>query len=107
MCTITTVVHHIDHINKTANTSEGENIADLLDELLFADDQAIIASSEDQLQRHDNKLHETCQDYNMKINIDKTEIMTFARKERTTNIFIENTNLKQVKDFTYMGSIFS
>lgn len=43
----------------------------------------------------------------MKINTDKTEIMTFARKEITTNIFIENTKLKQVKDFTYLGSIFS
>lgn len=78
-----------------------------MNELLFADDQAIIASSEDQLQRHVNKLHETCKDYNMKINTDKTEIMTFARKERTTNIYIENTKLQQVKDFTYLGSIFS
>ena len=33
--------------------------------------------------------------------------MTFAREENTTNISIDNHLLNQVKDFTYLGSIFS
>jgi len=43
----------------------------------------------------------------MKINIDKTEVMTIAREERNTNIFIDNHQLNQVKDFTYLGSTIS
>ena len=100
-------ITYVDHICKSSNTSKGDDIRELLDELLFADDQAVIATTEDLLQQHINRLHSTCEDYNMKINIEKTEVMTFARQETTANIFIGEHQLKQVKDFTYLGSIFS
>ena len=100
-------ITYVDHICKTANNSDGRNLEELLNELLFADDQVIIAPTANQLQHHINKLNSVCQDYNMKINIDKTEVMTIARTEKTTSIFIEKHQLKQVKDFTYLGSIFS
>ena len=100
-------ITYVDHICKTANTSEGNSLGELLNELLFADDQAIISPTAEQLQQHINRLHSICDDYNMRINIDKTEVMAFAREERTINIYIENHQLKQVKDFTYLGSIFS
>ena len=80
---------------------------DKLNELLFADDQVLIATSEEQLQEHMNRLHTTSQIFNMKINIEKTEIMAIAKKERNITISIDNKHLKQVKEFNYLGSIIS
>ena len=40
----------------------------------------------------------------MKINIEKTEVMKIGRTERNTNIYIGNNRLKQVTEFTYLGS---
>ena len=43
----------------------------------------------------------------MKISINKTETMTVSRTPGTLNIKINDTNLKQVKEFKYVGSIFT
>ena len=52
-----------------------------INKILFADDQAIFQSSEDDLQRAIYKLHQLCQLYNMKISAAKTKTMAFKRKE--------------------------
>ena len=43
----------------------------------------------------------------MKISINKTETLKVSRTPGTLNININNTNLKQVKEFKYLGSIFT
>ena len=43
----------------------------------------------------------------MKISVHKTETMKVSRTPGTLNININNTNLKQVKDFKYLDSIFA
>ena len=42
----------------------------------------------------------------MKISVNKTETMKVSRTPFTLNIKINATNLKQVKEFKYLGSIF-
>ena len=43
----------------------------------------------------------------MKININKTETMEVSRTPGNLNVNTNNTNLKQVKGFKYLGSIFT
>jgi hypothetical protein len=43
----------------------------------------------------------------MKINTEKSEIMTISREQKEINLQINNQKLKQVQEFKYLGSIFS
>ena len=89
MCTIPILfITYIDHICKVAKTTEENNLNDNLKELLFADDQALVASSKEQLQRQIDRLHQTCQTFIMKINIENTEVMKIGRTERNTYIYL-------------------
>jgi hypothetical protein len=48
---------------------------------LFADDQVILANSEDNLQRAIHRLHVISKDYNMIISIDKTKVFALRVKD--------------------------
>jgi hypothetical protein len=68
-----------------------------LDNLLFADDQVLIASSEDELQRAIYNLQNTVSDFDMSISIEKTKIMAFSGKDPVkSKICINNKTLEQV-----------
>ena len=43
----------------------------------------------------------------MKISLCKTETMKISRRPANLNITVDGTNLKQVKEFKYLGSIFT
>jgi len=43
----------------------------------------------------------------MKINTEKSEIMTISREQKEINLQINNQKLKQVQEFKYLGSIFT
>ena len=43
----------------------------------------------------------------MKISVNKTETMKVSKTPHTLNIKINDTNLKQVKGFKYLGSTFT
>jgi hypothetical protein len=51
-----------------------------IDNILFADDQAVIAKTED-LQRALHKLNMICKEYNLKICTVKTKVMAFKGSE--------------------------
>ena len=53
------------------------------------------------------QLNSTCEEYDMKISVNKTETMKVSGTPGTLNIKINDTNLKQVKEFKYLGSIFT
>ena len=53
----------------------------LLQLLLYADDLALVASSATQLQRMLTALHEFCVEYDMEVNVAKTEIVVFGKKQ--------------------------
>ena len=66
-------ITYIDSITKKAKL-QNENT----NELLFADDQVIIAYEETELQRHLASMDIECKNNNMKISIDKTETMAIG-----------------------------
>ena len=96
-------IKYMDRITKEANLElEAPN------ELLFADDQSLAHELEECLKKHTCTLKDsTCEEYNLKITFNKTETMKVSRTPGTLNININNTNLKQVKEFKYLGSMFT
>ena len=93
---------YMDRITKEANLEP-----EALNELLFADDQSLAHESEERVQKHTTSLNSTYEEYDMKISVNMTETMKVSRTPGTLNIKINDTNLKQVKDFKYLGSIFT
>ena len=63
----------------------------VLDTLLFADDQVIFSSSEDDLQMAAHKLEQLTRKFHLKISTTKTKLMGFQGKEHMrTKIVINN-----------------
>jgi hypothetical protein len=76
----------------------------ILDILLFADDQVLIVSSEDKLQRARYNLQKTVSDFDMSISIEKTKIMAFSGKDPVRSKICTNVKtLQQVNTFNYLG----
>jgi len=74
----------------------------------FADDQAMTASSEEGLQRmmEQEALERTSEEYGMHINLKKTKVMMFTKGQpRKVSIWLRNTELEQVQEFCYLGSL--
>ena len=71
----------------------------------FADDQAMVSSSNAGLQRIIDTLNKTSNDYGMKINFKKTKLMrvrkTGGKKMKST---INGHRVEQVRQFVYLGS---
>ena len=73
-------------------------------ELLFADDLALMADSEEELQRKWLCWQNGMESKGLKVNITKTEVMVSSRKETKIDIKDKNNiSLKQVSDFKYLG----
>ena len=89
------------------HTKEANLEPEALNELLFADDQSLAHESEERLQEHTSSLNSTCEEYDMKISVNKTETMKVSRAPGSLNMKISDTNLKQAKEFKYLGSIFT
>ena len=78
---------------------------DHINEIRFADDQSLI--HENELQLHTTSLRLACERHNMKISTTKTEVMKISRTSSKLNIQVNNTLIKQVQEFKYLGSIFT
>ena len=89
-----------------ASLEEGIRVGSrLLRDVRFADDQAMVASTERGLQNIMDRLNKTAQRYGMKINIKKTKVMRVSRKGGgKVSINIEGGNIEQVHSFKYLGS---
>jgi hypothetical protein len=89
------------------NTEDGVRVGGhLVNAVRFADDQAMVASSNAGLQRIMDTLNKTSGEYGMKINIKKTKTMKFSRTEggKVSDI-IDGKKLEQVRQFCYLGSM--
>src|SRR2546426_4626771 len=78
----------------------------LLKNVRFADDQGMVADSEDGLQKLMDGLVKAATSYDMKINVKKAKDMRVSRKEEgIVNIVIEGVRVEQVDRFKYLGSM--
>jgi hypothetical protein len=76
--------------------------------ILYADDQVIIAKSENELQMVVNKLHKIAKKYDMKISTSKTKAIGVCGKNiQRVKIEIEGKIIEQVSNFNYLGSLVS
>jgi hypothetical protein len=72
--------------------------------LLFADDQLIIADTEDNLQRAVYLLYSISKEYNLKIATSKTKVFGFVGSDHLrAKIIRNNETLDKVSRFTYLG----
>jgi len=71
----------------------------------FADDQAMVSSSNAGLQMIIDALNKTSHDYGMKINIKKTKVMrVFKTGGKKMKITINGHRVEQVRQVVYLGS---
>jgi hypothetical protein len=93
------------NININININTNININKNLQlELFFADDQVILAKSEDELQRSVCDLQNRTKDFNVEIYTVKTKVMVFqAKVPIRSKIHIYNKVTKQVNCFKYLG----
>jgi sugar-specific transcriptional regulator TrmB len=90
----------------TQNDSQltsGKRIQTILD----ADDQVIIAKSEDELQMAANELNEIANKYNMKISSSKTTTGLCGKNIQTVKRETEDKIIEQVSNFNYLGHLIS
>ena len=72
--------------------------------LIYADDIALLAETEEQLQSIVNEVNSKSKTYGLRTNVKKTKVMVVRRshEERTWNIFINGNKLEQVKSFKFL-----
>ena len=77
-------------IEAMENCEEGIVVGgQVVGDVRFADDQGMVSGSEDGLQRLMDKLNDTANRFNMKINVQKTKTMVVSRDEgQVVNITI-------------------
>ena len=77
--------------------------------LLYADDTLVLAESATELQKALDGLHEYCNMWSLKVNIDKTKIVIFSRgkiRKYRSFKFGDNT-IDVVDDYVYLGTTFN
>ena len=75
-------------------------------DIKFADDRAMVASSEDGLQKMMDSLDVTGRRYDMKINVKKTKTMRISRRGGVKlHIEMYGNTVEQVKKFRYLGAL--
>ena len=79
-----------------------------LSTLLFADDQIIIADTEDNLQKGAHELNQIITEYGLTIPVQKTKWMAFKGRDPVrTKIVRDNKIIEQVNLFNYLGNMIS
>lgn len=74
--------------------------------LKYADDQAVLAKSERELQSMIDNINVAGKRYGMKINAGKTKVMKIGKIEGRIQLTLEGKQLEQVESFRYLGGIF-
>ena len=76
--------------------------------LLLADDQVIIAATEDKLQKAVHTLNQIITEYGLTISVQKTKWMAFKGRDPVrTKIGIDNKIIEKVNLFNYLGNMVS
>jgi hypothetical protein len=77
--------------------------------MLYADDTILLAASAEDLQVQLNAFGEYCDNWKMKMNVNKTKIMVFGFGKLRQNLKFtyKNVDIEIVKQFNYYGVIFT
>ena len=76
--------------------------------LLYADDTILISNDADKLQKSLDDFMDYCNQWKLKVNIDKTKIVIFgARKLNKYRFTLNKTNIEIVDAYKYLGIYFS
>jgi hypothetical protein len=75
--------------------------------LLYADDTAMLASSEAGLQKCLDSLADYCDTWKLKVNVDKTKIVIFSRRKPKSRFTYKGEEIEIVQHFKYLGVIIS
>ncbi len=91
-------LNHLDGIN-----INGERISNIR----YADDTALLAESQEQLQKMITKINNSCKKFGMSLNAKKTKVMIVEKKEsrEQLKIHVDGTELEQVYQYSYLGSL--
>jgi len=76
-----------------------------INNLRYADDIVLIATSREKLQQLLDKVNETSNKYGMEINTKKTKVMVVDREHERINIKCNGAVLEQVESFRYLGAV--
>jgi Reverse transcriptase (RNA-dependent DNA polymerase). len=76
-----------------------------INKVRFADDTAIIAKTQEELQDMVNRLVDNGRKYGMEINIDRSQVMRDYRNNESLQIIVNYRELKEVDHFKYLGSV--
>ena len=68
----------------------------------FSDDMALLAEDERILNNMLMEPNDRCEDFGMKININKTKAMVIGRKPKKINVRITDESVEQVDSFKYL-----
>uniref|UniRef100_H3B6V1 Reverse transcriptase domain-containing protein n=1 Tax=Latimeria chalumnae TaxID=7897 RepID=H3B6V1_LATCH len=87
----------------------GENslCGKILNNLRFADDIDLIATSNTDLQRLTDKVYVESRKFGLQINIKKTKVMSFGKHQEDIHITVEGDAVEQVEKFVYLGGLVS
>ena len=76
---------------------------DAMKKIMYADDLAIVAEHREELQGALEEWNEMFKKHGLKMNLDKTEVMWVGKQREELNIRLEGKDIKQVKNFVYLG----
>jgi Reverse transcriptase (RNA-dependent DNA polymerase). len=86
-----------EHLMKEALDEVADfKIGRIIDKVRFADDTAIIAKTQEELQDMVNRLVGTGRKYGMEVNIDNSQVMRASRNNKSLQIKVNNRELKEV-----------
>jgi hypothetical protein len=76
----------------------------VIDNLRYADDTTLLATTEDEVRKYFDDLVEESRISNMTVNAKKTNVMVASRKECQVSLTLDNETVKQVDTFKFLGS---
>ena len=71
--------------------------------LMYADDLVLISTSRNGLQHQLDILQEYCQKWHLTVNIQKTKVMAFTKKQNIDTFNYDGNSLEKVDTFPYLG----
>ena len=89
------------------NTGIRWTLNSFLEDLDFADDICLLSSNREHMQQKTTRLNTMSNQLGLIVNTQKTKIMAINDKSNKTPIKISDTNIEEVDNFTYLGSVIS